>query len=133
MNIIIVEDHISFREALVEYLQCNLNHNVVETYDNGSDFIENIYSHTYNYDIILMDINMPRLDGFGATKKYDWVFHDRKILAVTMDTTISMRTLIESGFKGCIFKTEIYDKLEIAMNTVIDNKYYWTEKLFLNI
>lgn len=128
MNIVIVEDHDMFRDGLIDYIENVLHYAVIVFFTNGDDFIKNIYN--YKYDIILMDINMPLLDGFQATKKYDWVFSKiSKILAVTMNTDIVLKELIEHGFKGCVFKDEIVQHLDIAIITITNGGYYWPDEI----
>lgn len=71
LNILVAEDNV-VNQMLLKYLLDEKNINYVFT-ENGVEVVEE-YKKNPNYDIVLMDINMPKLDGIGATlqiKKYE--------------------------------------------------------------
>lgn len=77
------------------------------TIDNGFDAIE--LAKDNSYDIILMDINMPKLNGIGTTKRIREFDHKTPIIALTaVDVTQLNRQIMQAGLNDYILKP--YDK-----------------------
>lgn len=130
MNIVVVEDNKSFQKGLKLYLEGMLKHNITCIFDNGKSFIDDI--NKYDYDVILMGINMPFMDGIDAAKHHDWFnTENNKIIAITLNYELPLKILVESGFKGCIFKDEISGKLGDALTIVNNGGYYWSDRISL--
>jgi len=131
MKIIIVDDNIQFRESMEMYLNMRLNHNVIASYDNPISFLESI--EMYQADIILMDIEMPEMNGIEATKQALWKDKDIKIIAVTNYQDMAyLRTLISAGFKGCVFKNSVFEELENALEKVSKQNFYFPKDIQLD-
>jgi len=128
MKIIIVDDNNEFREHISFFITHKLKYQVIGSFDSGVEFVKK-YSN-YNPDIVLMDISMPDLDGYEVTKMLNWQDEHLKIIAVTMFTDLAyLHKLIEVGFKGCVYKSDIYNKLSEAVTMVDQGLYYWPESL----
>lgn len=117
MKIIIADDNIFFRDALHMFLETELNHTVIAEYNNGADLIKN--NKLANADIILLDIEMPQLNGILTMKEinkmYEWV----KVIAITdYFEKAYLRELINNGFKGCVFKDSIFNSLQKTISIV---------------
>ncbi len=89
------------------------------TIDNGFDAIELTKENTY--DIVLMDINMPKLNGIGTTKRIREFDTKTPIIALTaVDVTQLNRQIIQAGLNDYILKP--YNKnhlLEIINKNII--------------
>lgn len=130
MNIVVVEDNKSFQKGLKLYLEGMLKHNITCIFDNGKSFIDDI--NKCDYDVILMGINMPFMDGIDAAKHHDrFNTENNKIIAITLNYKLPLKILVESGFKGCIFKDEISGKLGDALTIVNNGGYYWSDRISL--
>lgn len=126
MNIVIVDDNPDFRLSIKYFLELKLGHTVIASFNNGQSFLNQI--PLLNPDIILMDIAMPGIDGYQVTKTLDWDYAYYNILAVTMfKDNVYLQKLIESGFKGCVFKNRVYQDLKAAISTVLDGDYFWPD------
>jgi len=80
---------------------------VCTTIDNGFDAIELAKEHSY--DLILMDINMPKLNGIGTTKRIRKFNDHTPIIALTgVDVTQLNRQIIQAGLNDYLLKP--YDK-----------------------
>ncbi|NJO88151.1 MAG: response regulator transcription factor [Chloroflexia bacterium] len=130
MKTIIVDDNFFFRSNLKDYIEDKLGHKVIAEASDGLDFLG--LPNLSDAEIILMDIAMEAMDGFEATKLALWRYPHLKIIAVTMHSEkVFLVKIIQAGFKGCVFKPEIFDSLHIAIQTVIEGEYYIPDNISL--
>jgi DNA-binding NarL/FixJ family response regulator len=123
MKIIMVDDNVAFRTNLKKYLEASLGYEVIAEASNGRLFLD--LPNLRDADIILMDIAMDEMDGIEATKLVLWHNPKFKIIAVTMHSEkVYLLQLIEAGFKGCVFKPEIYSQLANAIRTVMEGDLF---------
>jgi DNA-binding NarL/FixJ family response regulator len=131
LNIILVDDNDTFREALKKVLITKFNANIVAEASSGAEFQQ--IQHLRKADVILMDVMIPDIDGITLTKKALWHEPNLKIIAITLHyDKVYLDTLIEAGFKGCIFKNNIFSELELAIETVLNNKYYFPHDITID-
>jgi DNA-binding NarL/FixJ family response regulator len=124
MKIIIVDDNVAFRDSLKDFLENKLGHIVIGEASSGEEFL--VTAPAYEADIILMDIEMYGINGIEATRRISISVPSVKVIAVTMHVEkVFLLQLISSGFRGCVFKTEIFDKLEYAMNLVMSGDLFF--------
>jgi DNA-binding NarL/FixJ family response regulator len=123
MNIIVVDDNEIFREGLKHYLHNVLNHNVIAMAENGVEFLKLDASKA---NVILMDIEMPKLNGVEVVKKALWKDKNLKFIAITNYTNKAyLLQLIGAGFKACVFKANIYEEITHAIASVMDNQMHF--------
>lgn len=127
MNIYLVDDNITFRNALKFFLERSLNHTVIGENEDGEGFL---LSDWQIADIVLMDINMPKTNGIKATKHGTQNFRYAKIIAVSLfKDKYTIEELIKAGFKGFVCKNEVYVELEKAILKVNNGSYYFPKYL----
>ncbi|PKP09072.1 MAG: hypothetical protein CVU09_12860 [Bacteroidetes bacterium HGW-Bacteroidetes-4] len=132
MKIIVVDDSEEFRTNITFFLEKRLNHNVIASFADGESFFKAITN--LSPDIILMDISLPGPDGYSITKKINWEYHYYNVLALTMFKDVAyLQKLIEVGFKGCVFKSDVYNDLPKALEAVIKGKYFWPDGIDLKL
>ena len=109
-EIIIVDDHLIFRQGLKSLVTIEQFANVIGEASNGKEFIE-LLSHL-KPDLVLMDIDMPHMDGMEATQKAIELMPDLKIIAFTMfgDEEYYYK-MIDLGVKGFILKSSGINEL----------------------
>ena len=126
MKIILIDDNKAFREGFKFYLVNKLGYDVVADYNDGDEFLRK--KEFIHCDIILMDIDMPKVDGFKATKLALWETRDLKVIAITgFRDKAYLTDLITAGCKGCVFKENIYNELEEAIHTVMSGEMYYPD------
>jgi len=127
-KIIIVDDSEMYRRVMKEFLRNELNCEVIAEAANGEAFLQ--LPNIHMADIVLMDLQMPRVNGFQSAQRMSIQHPNVKIIAVTMYTDkIYLSQLIELGFKGCVYKTTFFDDIIPAMHQVLTGGYYFNENI----
>jgi DNA-binding NarL/FixJ family response regulator len=121
LKIIIVDDSKIFRTVLRNFLQKESHCSIITEASSGEEFLA--LNNVKSADIILMDLQMPGMDGYEVTKKAIERYPDIKVLAITMHTEKAyLNELMQVGFKGCVFKPEIYKNIQQALAYIIANE-----------
>ena len=130
MKIIVVDDNATFREGIKFFLEEILHYRVIAEFINGLEFVD---SNIINLaDIVLMDIEMPKMNGIIATHKTLFHHPRLKVIAVTNYRNKAYLTeLIMAGFKGCVLKDNIYNELGQALDVVFGGKLYFADDIKL--
>ncbi|MDP1621016.1 MAG: response regulator transcription factor [Bacteroidales bacterium] len=127
-RVFIVEDHAIFREGLKRVIAEIDDVELVGEAENGEIFLEKLKKVTP--DIVLMDIQMPVMDGLETTDralKYD---PSLKILVISMfGEEEYVYSMVEKGVYGFILKTSGIKDLEKAINRVSDGQQYYSEEI----
>ncbi len=103
INVMIVDDQIIVREGLKKILSLDDEIIVVCEAENGQEAIEKLSSNAA--DVILMDVQMPVLDGVKATQiiKHQYP-HIKIILLTTFNESEYLLTGIQNGISGYLLK-----------------------------
>ena len=124
-QVIIVDDHLIFRQGLKSIITQENMARVIGEASDGEAFIE-LLSHL-RPDLVLMDINMPEMNGIQATQQALELVPDLKIIAYTMfGEEEYYNKMIELGAKGFILKSSGIDELEKAIRTVMVGETYFS-------
>jgi DNA-binding NarL/FixJ family response regulator len=130
IKFIIVDDSEKFRQALKDYLVTEFSSLVIAEASNGTGFLN--LDVLFQADIIIMDLFMPDMNGLEVTQSLLWKYPYLKVIAVTMHADKAyLKQLLETGFKGCIFKSNIFDEVKIAVDHVMNNKLYFPKYINL--
>lgn len=123
----IVDDHTMFREGLVNLLREHEQIKVLFEARNGLAMQEELINHSAP-DVILMDINMPRMDGHEATGWLRQHYPNIYVLALSMyEDDESIIKMIRKGARGYILKESNVQELVRAIVTVCETGYYINE------
>ena len=96
IKILLADDHKIVRDGIKLMLQPITGIEVVAEANNGNEVME-ILDRT-GIDLIIMDINMPGMDGIQAARKVKERMSDTKILALTMSNDdLNIRQMIQAG------------------------------------
>ena len=130
INIIIVDDHLLFGNALNGLVSNFKEFNVLAVLKNGKELIDYISTENTLPEIILMDIQMPIMNGIEATSWLKDNKPDIKVLALSMECDEStILAMLRAGAKGYLLKDIHPDILHHALKEVNFNGYYYTESI----
>ena len=103
-KLILADDHILLRDALANLIDGFEEFTVVAKSADGSEVIE-IIEQGKKADIVLMDLNMPKMDGYETAKWLAKQYPDIKIVILTMyDSEIALIRLLQVGVNGFLKK-----------------------------
>ena len=129
IKIMIVDDHEIFRGGLKMMVNRFKNCKVVCEASGGEEFLKLIDCSLP--DIVLMDIQMPGMNGIEATDLALKKYPDLKIVALSMFNEDNyVDSMINSGVRGFLLKNISKDKLEKALETVFKGGNYYSEELW---
>ncbi len=128
IKIIIVDDNILFVEGIKLFLEKDNNFEVIATANNSNEFFQ--LNNIGLADIILLDIEIPGMNGFDIAKEINWSFPKLKLIAITMfQDKVYLEKLITVGFKGFVNKPEVIENLKQVIDDVLNGKFVFPSDL----
>lgn len=125
-HIALVDDHVLMRKGLANLLK-DLEHHVLVEADNGKDFLNKIKGQIQP-DVVLLDINMPQMDGYETALLLRQNYPGVKVLALSMyDDELAIIRMLRNGARGYILKDCDPRELKAAINAVIEKGFYYSE------
>lgn len=132
-KILIVDDHKLIRDAVIQIFKSEDEKHKVKCYsidfaENGIKAVESAKSCIY--DLIIMDINMPIMDGLEASKIILKETSNRNILVLSVvDDPEMIKKALKIGVKGYLTKDNNTDILIEAFKEIIAGKNYITKEV----
>lgn len=123
IRVLIVDDH----QLMVEGLKSLLEYEESITYVAGANSVEQAQELLKEkvFDVLLMDINMPKTSGIEATHLLKKEFPDLKIIALTMHDDITIITkMVRAGASGYVLKKTNMNEVIDAIHIVFNNGKY---------
>jgi len=118
VKIIIVEDNDIIREGFELLINSMKNYNVLETFSSCEDAIKK--ATKLEPDVILMDIELPGMNGIEGTKKLKDILHKSDIIVITIhDNSDLVFQALCAGASGYMTKNTDHSKLLDAIDEVI--------------
>lgn len=131
-SILIIDDHQLFREGVKRILDFEKDFEVVAEGDDGEDAVRLV--EQYHPDVVVMDINMPHMNGVEATTKLIERFPDVKVLILSIHDDESYVThALKTGARGYLLKEMDADALIEAVKVVADGGSYLHPKVTHNL
>jgi DNA-binding response OmpR family regulator len=137
VKIFLLEDDYSLNEAIYQIL--DLNNHIVDRFYNGEDAYENLNNI---YDLYILDINVPDIDGLTILEKIKEFDNNKKVIIMSADNSIE--TISNAYNKGCIdfikkpfhikeleLKIKMYEDEDKTKIKLMDTIYFDTQNNIL--
>lgn len=122
-NVLIVDDHALVRSGMRRLLEDHEQVARVEEACSGEEALE--LSAKGPFDLVLMDINLPGIDGLEASEKLLELMPDVRIIMVTGRLEGGpIRKLLNSGVRGYVTKGSSADEMDKAIHRVMAGEHY---------
>ena len=128
LNVLLVDDHAIVTDGLLALLNDQPDLNIKGVARNGREAIDMV--NVLKIDIVLMDIDMPEMNGIEATKVLKKDFPDLKIVILTMhDEKAMIRMLLDIGADGYLLKNSSKDEVLKAFANVHNGIQHISEEV----
>jgi DNA-binding NarL/FixJ family response regulator len=130
VNIAVVDDHKLFRSGLINLIH-SLDAGFVVSLEanHGKELLELLNPQALP-DIVLLDANMPILNGYDTAAILQKEYPSLKVLVITMNNDEqSMIKMLKLGVRGYIGKDVEPEELKLALQHLMEKGYYYTDQL----
>lgn len=129
IKVALADDHILLSDALALLINTFEYCDVIFTANNGTEVIDKI-KRIGEPDIMIMDLNMPVMDGHDASL---WLQRERpnvRVLMLTMyDTELALLRQLQAGVRGFLKKDANPEELQLAIRSVMETGYYYQDQV----
>lgn len=129
IRIFIVDDHQLVREGLVSIVsEFQEEFDLTGTAGNGVEALNVIREMPSHPDVVLMDINMPGMNGMECTGKLKKLFPNIKVIALTMHNQgLHIKQMLKEGVHGYVLKDCDKNELRDGILEVADGGTYFSK------
>ncbi|WP_080873245.1 response regulator [Oceanobacillus timonensis] len=132
VNIVLIDDHKLFREGVKRILEFEPAFHVVAEADDGTDAADIVREN--NPDVVLMDINMPKINGVQATADLLRQFPNTKIIILSIhDDENYVTHALKTGAQGYLLKEMDAEALVEAIKVVSEGGSYLHPRITHNL
>jgi len=126
-KLLLVDDHKMVREGLKSVLEKE-NFHIVAQANNGAEALNIL--RVSSVDVVLSDINMPKMDGVELMKNIKKEFPDQKVIALTMlGESQHIKQMLKAGASGYLLKNSSVKEIKKAIEEVINNQIYYSPEV----
>jgi DNA-binding NarL/FixJ family response regulator len=129
LDIVIVDDHNLFRKGLIKLINMSdkeNRYNILFEAESGSDLLDKLKKA--QPDIILMDIDMPDMDGYETVAWLRKYHPDISILVVSMfETKEAVVRMIRLGVQGYLSKDIEVEDMNMALEGISNKGFYYSD------
>ncbi len=122
-RVLIADDHALVREGISAFLKLSDDFEVIAEASDGIEAIEK--TEKYHPDIIIMDINMPKLGGLEATIEIKKMWPDTKVLVLTQyEDKEYITRFLKAGVSGYLLKKAVGSDLLTGLRAISRGELY---------
>jgi two-component system response regulator NreC len=132
VKIIIADDHDIFLDGLISIFEKEKLFTIIDKANNGLELLECLKTH--EPDIILIDIQMPKMNGIEATKVIKDLYPHIGILALSFrDDDDSLIEMIEAGANGYLIKSAKKNEIIEGISAVYNGSNFFCKNMNLKL
>ena len=129
-KVVIVEDHILLSQAIEGLVNNFVQFEVLYLCKNGKELLTRLKDPKNIPDIVLMDINMPIMNGIETTKILKEQYPKIRVLALSIEEDEeTVLKMLRAGAKGYLLKDTEKSILENALVEVMETGFYHTQNV----
>lgn len=126
LNILVTDDHTLFRRGTMMLLESFDEVSKVDDAENGKEALDKLGCEDFN--LILLDLEMPIMDGWETAKKIVAKHPEVKIIMISMHDSLQIISdLIEIGVHSYLLKNAEPDEVHKAILSVVNNDFYYNQ------
>ena len=130
IRVFLVDDHPIVRDGIRSLLDREASIEVVGTAGNGQELLDQLPN--VGADLVLIDINMPVMDGYTTTKRLRAEYPKLKVLALSMLVEeLYIGRMLEAGASGYLLKSTGKEEIVHAIRMVMDGKQFLCSEIGL--
>jgi DNA-binding NarL/FixJ family response regulator len=123
VKVLVADDHKVIRQALCELLRKRNNFELVAEASDGEELLRLLKAHPF--DVVVMDVAMPRLGGVGALEVMEREKIEVPVLVLSADDgPKNVRSVIKAGAKGFMPKNSGIEELVFAIESILQGRTY---------
>ena len=132
INVIIVDDQKLMRQGIIKMFEDHSHINVVHEASDGIEIINWLKENKskIRVDVILMDMQMPNMDGWETTELITRKYKSLKIIGLSSyDNEAFVDRLMKNGGRGYLLKVQEINEIVTAIEHVMEVGYYLSERV----
>lgn len=127
-TVVIIDDHLLVAKAIASLIEQMHKYEVLYVADNGEQFVQWMKGRKTGPDIVLLDINMPYMNGYETAAWIKKQVPNTSILVLTMQNDEpSIINMIRAGASGYLLKDVHPTELEKALDMVLERGFYYSD------
>lgn len=128
VNIVIVDDNPAFRKGVSVFLRKEEKYKIIGEFNSGLELLQ--FPELHIVQLILLDIELPEVNGLEIAKRINFKHPEIKMIAITLyQDNIYIRQLVENGFRAFVCKTDVPETLLDTINATMQNKFIFPKQL----
>ncbi|MBQ4822427.1 response regulator transcription factor [Aquimarina sp. MMG016] len=130
-KLIVVDDHKMFLDGLLSIISHESDYQIVYNANNGEDVKKYLdINHKEGIDLVILDINMPKMDGVSLNTYIKKTYPKVKTLVISMlFEPQKILTLTQDGLDGYVPKNAPKNELLLAIETILNGNKYFAESV----
>ena len=129
-SVVIVEDHVLLSQAIASLVDSFEDFEVLYLCNNGKDLLTKLKTPKNIPKIVLMDVNMPILNGIETTQIIQKEYPQINVIALSVEENDAVIIkMLKAGAKGYLLKDVEKTVLEEGLKEVVRNGYYHTREV----